>query len=115
MLLNLCYTYSGAAAGTPLGECRNIRPLYKAFSPLLQVLGGNEPDGVALLVPGLPPAGVGGVDDLEDITVLERKTNFSAGQQGVFHWIITEEAADVILERKQNYFLNIITRLLSPY
>ena len=65
-------------------------------------MGGDEPDGVALRVPGLPPAGVGGVDDLEDITVLERKTNFSAWQQSVFDWIITEEAADVILVVKHN-------------
>ena len=68
-------------------------------------MGRNEPNGVALLVPGLPPAGVCGVDDLEDITVLERKTNFSAWQQSVFYWIITEEAADVIL-LKHNYLLN---------
>ena len=114
--MTLCFTYSGATAGTPLGESRNVRPLYKTFSPLLQVLGRDEPDGVALLVSRLPPAGVGGVDDLEDITVLERKTNFSAGQQGVFHWIITEEAADVILERKtklfpQHHNLTVVTLL----
>ena len=56
-------------------------------------------------MPGLPPAGVGGVDDLEDITVLERKTNFSAWQQSVLYRIITEQAAHVIL-LKHNYLLN---------
>ena len=65
-------------------------------------MGRNEPNGVALLVPGLPPAGVGGVDDLEDITVLERKTNFCARQESVLYWIITEQAAHVILKNKSN-------------
>ena len=95
-------TDPSSAARAPLGEGGQVRLLHKALPPLLQVLGGDEPDGVALRVPGLPPAGVGGVDDLEDITVLERKTNFCARQESVLYWIITEQAAHVILKNKSN-------------
>ena len=75
---------------------------HKTFPTLLEVLRWNEPNGVSLFISCLPPARVCGVYNLEDITVLERKTNFCARQESVLYWIITEQAAHVILKNKSN-------------
>ena len=63
-------TDPSSAARAPLGEGGQVRLLHEALPPLLQVLGGHQADGVALLVPRLPPARVGGVDHLHtDVTL----------------------------------------------
>ena len=63
-------TDPSSAARAPLGEGGQVRLLHKALPPLLKVLGGHQADGVALLVPRLPPARVGGVDHLHtDVTL----------------------------------------------
>ena len=63
-------TDPSSAARAPLREGGQVRLLHKALPPLLKVLGGHQADGVALLVPRLPPARVGGVDHLHtDVTL----------------------------------------------
>ena len=57
-------TDPSSAARAPLREGGQVRLLHKALPPLLKVLGGHQADGVALLVPRLPPARVRGVDHL---------------------------------------------------
>ena len=57
-------TYPSTAAGKFLPEASTTTLVDKTLSPLLEVLAGDEADGVPRLVPGLPPARVTAVDHL---------------------------------------------------